>query len=345
MPMVCPQCNRSFGQHISCPECGGRLLFQAGMTTDDSSFADAARWQQTPWGRMAVGLVLAQGLAYGLQQFLTAGFLATGEEASVWTTLGGMILFQCLQGVCLLIGGALCGAGRQRGILYGSLIGLASGLILLIWQKPGSTVSTEIAIYVQPILHLAFGALGGFIGTLIWKPIPLLQLVEPTGGNRSVTIAAPTLPFLAGPLHLGHVCLGVFVVVNGVVWSNAILNWVINASQGSIEIRTHLQAQLIGWEVCRPGQLHRRRTRGIQHLQRPQARPLRRRRLQPHPDRRLLRQSQERPGKLPPHHHRRHRPNHHRRLVRRPTLSTVASRATAQTDSDGLTNISASGGR
>jgi hypothetical protein len=253
MPMVCPQCNRTFGQHISCPECGGRLLFQAGMHNsvfDDNSPGDGARWQQTPWGRMAVGLILAQGLAYGLQQLVTAGFLATGEEASLWTTIGGMVLFQCLQGICMLIGGALCGAGRQLGILYGSLIGLASGLILLVWQRPGSTVLTEIAIYSQPILHLAFGALGGFIGTLIWKPIPVFQVVEPTGDNKSVNIAAPSLPFLAGPVHLGRVCLGVCVVVNGVVWSNAILNWVINASQGSFEIRTHLQAQLIGWEVC-----------------------------------------------------------------------------------------------
>ncbi len=109
---------------------------------------------------------------------------------------------------------------------------------------------TEIALYGQPVLHMAFGAFGGLIGTLIWKPVPTLQVPDFAGDSKAVIMPAPSLPFLAGPIHLGRVCLGVFVVVNGVVWSNAILNWVMNASHGALEIKTHLQAQMIGWEVC-----------------------------------------------------------------------------------------------
>ena len=99
MPMVCPQCNRAFGQPLDCPECGGRLLVQAnarGPAPDDGAAGEGSQWNQTPWGRMAVGLILAQGLAYGLQQFLTAGLLATGEHASAWSTIGGMVLFFAL---------------------------------------------------------------------------------------------------------------------------------------------------------------------------------------------------------------------------------------------------------
>src|SRR5437588_12705181 len=122
MAMVCPQCNRAFEQHLNCPECGGRLLFQAhtsGLTSEVISARPQSQWQQTHWGRMAVGLLLAQGLAYGLQQLLTAGLLATGEQTSAWMTLWGIVFLHGIQGLCLLIGGALCGAGKQRGVLYG----------------------------------------------------------------------------------------------------------------------------------------------------------------------------------------------------------------------------------
>src|ERR1700688_1040411 len=99
MAMVCPQCNRSFAQHLNCPECGGRLLFQAhtrGVTSEEILAGNRSQWQQTPWGRMAVGLILAQGLAYGLQQLLTAGLLATGEQPTLWTTLRGVLVLHGL---------------------------------------------------------------------------------------------------------------------------------------------------------------------------------------------------------------------------------------------------------
>src|SRR3954451_15976025 len=109
MSMVCPQCNRAFEQQLNCPECGGRLLFQANTraTASDDSGSDLTQWQQTPWGRMLVGLILAQGLAYGLQQLFTAGFLASGEHSSRWASLSGVALLHGLQGACLLVGGAL----------------------------------------------------------------------------------------------------------------------------------------------------------------------------------------------------------------------------------------------
>src|SRR5207244_648545 len=134
------------------------------LSSQKNSAEDLSQWQQTPWGRMAVGLILAQGLAYSLQQLLTAGLLATGEQTSVWTTLWGMVLLHGLQGTSLLIGGALCGAGKQRGILYGGIIGLVNGLIFLVVQRQSGEVLTEIALYCQPVLHMAFGAFGGLIG-------------------------------------------------------------------------------------------------------------------------------------------------------------------------------------
>jgi hypothetical protein len=253
MAMVCPRCSRSFEQQLNCPLCGSRLLFQAntaGVSSEPSGTEDFPQWQQTPWGRLAIGFILSQGLAYGLQQILTAGMLATGEQSSIWTTLWGIVLLHGIQGGCLLIGGALCGAGKRRGILYGSFLGLVNGLIFLFTQRQGDGTPTAIALYGQPILHMAFGAFGGLIGMLIWKPLPAIQVPEGAGTAKIAALPAPTFGFLDGPIYLGRVCLGIFVVVNGIVWSNAVLSWVMQASQGALEIRTHLQSQLISWEVC-----------------------------------------------------------------------------------------------
>ncbi len=191
----------------------------------------------------------AQGLGYGVQQLLTAGILASGEHATVWATLWGIVFLHLIQGTCLLIAAALCGAGKRRGILYGSIVGLLNGMLFLLLQCRGDGL-TEVALYGQPILHMAFGALGGLIGTLIWKPVQSFQGPETGSPAKPVSIGSPTFAFLAGPVYLGRVCLGIFVVVNGIVWSNGILAWVMNASQGTLEIKSHLQAQLVGWEVC-----------------------------------------------------------------------------------------------
>jgi hypothetical protein len=253
MAMVCPQCNRTFDQSLNCPDCGGRLLFQANsrnVSPEVISKLDSAQWQQTPWGRMVVGLILAQGLGYGFQQLLTAGIVATGEHSSVWTTLWGIVLLHGIQGLCLLVGGALCGANKQRGILYGSIVGLVNGMLFLLLQRRSGDALTAVALYGQPILHMAFGALGGLIGMSIWKPIPTLQGPDTGAPAKPAAVAGPTFAFLAGPIYLLRVCLGIFVVVNGVVWSNGILAWVMNASQGTFEIKSHLQAQLVGWEIC-----------------------------------------------------------------------------------------------
>src|SRR5437016_4361872 len=109
MAMVCPQCKRSFVQQLTCSECGGRLLYQANTraTPSDEGSDESYQWQQTPWGRMTAGLILAQGLAYGLQQLLTAGLVATGEHSPIWATLVGILVLHGLQGACLLVGGAL----------------------------------------------------------------------------------------------------------------------------------------------------------------------------------------------------------------------------------------------
>src|SRR5262245_19476335 len=112
MAMLCPQCNQSFEQRLHCPQCGRRLVYQNAAPSNKPA-APFSGWQQTPWGRILIGLVLAQGLFFGLRQLFAAGLLASaGEEpADFWATLTGLMVLQGLQLVGLLIGGVLAGAG------------------------------------------------------------------------------------------------------------------------------------------------------------------------------------------------------------------------------------------
>src|SRR5205823_9369432 len=125
-----------------------------GRSGDD----ERIQWQQSPWGRMVVGLLLAQGLYYGLRQLYTAGVLVSGDAAahSVWTTLYGILLAQALQALGLLLGGMLAGANQRLGIVYGAAVGVWNGILFVILHQSGAASLTPVSLYGVPILQMAF---------------------------------------------------------------------------------------------------------------------------------------------------------------------------------------------
>lgn len=256
MPLVCPECKQLYEQNGVCPLCNVVLLYHAAnlqqepTTPIPAAEEAAAQWQQTPWGKIAAGLILAQGLSFGLQQLMTAGFLASGDTADVWQTLWGIVLHHAVHAVSLVLGGALAGAGQRRGIIHGAFIGLASGIISLFWQQHIGVVFVSALFYAEPIIHLAIGAIGGAIGMLVWRPIPQLPELE---GSTPTPIPAITISFanvLSGPVYLGRVCAGAFIIVVGVVWSKAIMEFLLRASNGTLTISSQLQAQLVSMEIA-----------------------------------------------------------------------------------------------
>ncbi|MBI2806418.1 MAG: hypothetical protein HYX68_15670 [Planctomycetes bacterium] len=256
MALVCPECKQIFEQNGICPLCNVVLLYHAPNLKPEASpsslSADLpAEWQQTPWGKIFVGLILALGLSFGLQQMLTAGFLATGDWGDVWNTLLGIVLHHAVLAVSLLVGGMLSGAGQSRGIVYGALVGFASGIISSAFQYArGESYSPMLATAV-PLIHLATGALGGALGMLIWRPTPRLPELDSSTPTPVVVsnLNATLANLFAGQLHVGRICAGAFVAVMGVVWSKAILDFLLRATNGSLTISSQLQAQLVGMEI------------------------------------------------------------------------------------------------
>ena len=90
MSSVCTQCGNTHDPAGPCPRCG------AGATGNRPTAANRSRWQQTFWGRVVIGLILSQGLFYGLRHLLTGILLAAadGESGDLWESLPHLLLLQ-----------------------------------------------------------------------------------------------------------------------------------------------------------------------------------------------------------------------------------------------------------
>ena len=250
MAMVCPKCNGSFEQRWQCPTCGVRLAYQSGHRPNLAVEAPSSPWGQTPWGRILVGVVLSQGLYYGLRQFATAGLLMGGEQSahSVWSTITGLIVLQGIQGLCLIVAGMLAGAGLRQGVVFGGIVGVWNGLLSVVVQSLSGWPFTAVTLLSQPILHTAVGAAGGFLGSRIWKPLPILA------GPSTPQVAPPIAPAQLRRAVLGTVRLGPYPSGRCLGGrrhhlAHAILEMVLEASNGTLDITDHLQASLVTWEV------------------------------------------------------------------------------------------------
>jgi len=256
MSMVCPQCNTLYeNQERVCPTCSIQLLFYARMAPAAAVNLpveeDTGTWQKTAWGRILVGLILAQGLALGLKQLLTAGFLASREDVSshVWDTMTGVALLHSLHALGLLAGGALAGAGQRHGVLYGGIVGLGSGALFLALQPVNDRMIAEGTYFAQPLLHWALGAMGGWFGRAIWRPTPRLVLPE----SKLSGLPAPAMfemNWLHGPIAWFRVIAGATIMTCGIIWAKWIMTWMIDNSQGALSVTTHFQAKLVSGEIA-----------------------------------------------------------------------------------------------
>jgi len=257
MSMVCPKCGEDYEQRLQCPRCHVRLAFEPRSRPEviENPWARRDQWQNTYWGRVLVGLLLAQGLYYGLRQLLTAGLMASGDDGAkdVWTTLFGLVLGQALQAFGLLAGAVLTGAGQRRAFVLGAMVGAWNGILFVVMQRLHATILTPVALYGLPLLQIAFGAIGGTVGGLIWRPSPTLTApVAPApaaAATSALALRGRKWSLFDGPTAWGRVLLGVAVAVSGAIWSRVILDFVLESAHGRLSIESHLQARLITWEI------------------------------------------------------------------------------------------------
>jgi hypothetical protein len=74
-------------------------------------------WRHRPWGRIFIGLLLAQGLFYALCHLLTAFLMGVeGREAveQMWTAASGIRLLQSVRMFSVIVGAVFAGAGQRQ---------------------------------------------------------------------------------------------------------------------------------------------------------------------------------------------------------------------------------------
>jgi hypothetical protein len=229
-----------------------RLLYESKPRRPRDTSVPAGQYLHTPVGRVIAGILLAQGLAYGLQLLCTAGLLATAEDGqeSVWSTLYGLVLLQTLQALSLLVAGAMAGAGQRRAFLVGAVVGVVHGFLFLLIQDLNGEPLTEVALYGQPLLHLAFGMVGAVVGASIWRPLPTVAMPEFEADRKAEgRESRPAWTALHGPIAWGRVAAGVLSVTGAFLFGPGLLTVLLDASGGTIKVNDHLQAQLVTWEI------------------------------------------------------------------------------------------------
>jgi hypothetical protein len=254
MSMVCPQCNDAFEQRLSCPNCGVRLYYHsAGGPVNRPN--PNRRWQQSAIGRVLLGLVLAQGLWYGLGRLYTSFELVSKEQLSLNDSNPVvLIVLQGLQLLALLLGGLLAGAGHPAGEGIGAAVGLVNGLLCVVFQPIPGQGATTVALYSQPLLQAAVGALAGWIGRAVWKPLPS---ASPTRVTPAAKIGVPRRPMASlfqGRVAWVRVAIGSIVAVVGSLSAALILERAIaaGAPRGGVAAYhdlMYLQDRILTWEI------------------------------------------------------------------------------------------------
>ncbi len=248
MTTVCSTCGTYFERGSNCPSCAVSSSF-AGPQSAPPALSVGVGWQHSALGRIAFGLVFAQGLALGLRMFNSAGLVAEPipDDAGVWPILSELLLRQGLESACVVVACVLAAAGQRRGLIIGAIIGVVHSAILqAIARVQGSPVD-GFALYAQPVLNGFLGGFAGLLGGLIWRPLPVLNLA-PAGVKTSKRASATTSLF-AGPIAWFRVILGTTIVVAGVLSPTALLDFVARNSQGQLQLSSQLQSTLVTWEL------------------------------------------------------------------------------------------------
>jgi hypothetical protein len=171
--------------------------------------------------------------------------------------------------LALLPAGTLAGAGQRRAAVLGAIVGILSGLAFVAGMlsgvltnlvqsfseellKPGAPIH-EVTLFSLPVLHSVFGAIGGLLGGLIWKPLPDVNwpLLSPQSRLALKREAASSRPLLrwAGPVAWGHILIGTIVATIGAVNTPTMIDYILSASDNQFKLMTQLEDSIAYGEI------------------------------------------------------------------------------------------------
>ncbi|MFO0925720.1 MAG: hypothetical protein U0736_01625 [Gemmataceae bacterium] len=242
MALVCPRCSNLYDMEGPCPRCGASF---AVSDVDPSPPSFGPRWQQTVWGRVAIGLILAQGLFYALRHLLVGALLATSSEETP-DVHKYLFLLQSFQVTGVLLGGALAGGAQRSGVVLGMLVGVLNAVLAVVFRQMG--VAADLVGQTGPLLTQAIvGAIGGWIGMAIWAPVP--RAAVPGAFTPKKPARKPSQPLFAGRVAWVRVALGTALAVAGTLSASYLFDKLLDLGHGKLGTSDELQDLLITWEI------------------------------------------------------------------------------------------------
>lgn len=251
MTMVCPQCNSPYEQRLQCPLCGTRLRFHDARRLAERSPERPLRWRQRPWGRIFIGLLLAQGLFYGLRHLLTAALMVTQEKEVVeelTAATSGVLLLQGVRLFSLLVGTLFAGAGQRQATFLGAMIGAWNGVFSVMLLPGPAQFMTPIALLGQPLLQTAIGAVCGWLGAVFWPPLSATTAAQ-TPLPRKRVAPRRKLNLFRGPIAWVRVTLGLILAVAGALTATVFFEKILDISHGALGTTDEIQDRLIIMEI------------------------------------------------------------------------------------------------
>ena len=101
----------------------------------------------------------------------------------------------------------------------------------------------------MPLLHVAFGTFGGWIGYTIWRPVQTDGPADPTQRTRKAGAAARRGPRIAGRVAWFRVLLGAVVAAAGYMTAAAVFSFLIDFSAGRLSSDGWWQDRVVTWEI------------------------------------------------------------------------------------------------
>jgi hypothetical protein len=246
MPVVCSRCNNHFEPGRPCPRCGAPS--PVAVPSNDAAPGQGPRWQQTVLGRLLIGLILAQGLFYGLRHLLTGVLMAVQEaEIDLWADPRNVFLLFSIQLFAVFVGSIFSGSGQRYGAFLGLLVGVWNGVFASVMGQNVAGDAAAFGFLTQPLFQAGPGLIGGAIGSMVWRPIvhSPATLLQPT----SKKAGPPSAPMFAGPIAWGRVVFGCVAVVVASLYATKLFDKIIDLTGNKVGTGDDFQDMLITWEL------------------------------------------------------------------------------------------------
>jgi hypothetical protein len=196
-------------------------------------------WSRSIPGRVVLGLLLSQGLYYGLHYALAEWISYDDPEYEVV----GFSVAHLFQMGTILVAALLAGAGQTTGAICGTLIGVVSSVLFTLTNQLHGLADTPVRLYAPPLIAINVGLVFGWLGSCIWSPPQIMNLSAIKEDPSVPTRVRPKI--ISWQIHWFRVAIGAAVLAAGIIWTPKVIGYVIAGTAEELQIESYEQRKVV----------------------------------------------------------------------------------------------------